>query len=150
MPSPQKPEPEPMRTRSVLMGLSAPKKARTSSARCYLHPRKSPSFMTAPTSSTDSSPADEILFNVADGIATITLNRPQQRNALSRKANQRLFELWNAIDADASIAVVILTSADCGVFCAGMDLVKLRSCVRKPARTFWICCRTRCMNGCAR
>ena len=78
--------------------------------------------MTAPTSSTDSSPADEILFNVADGIATITLNRPQQRNALSRKANQRLFELWNAIDADASIAVVILTSADCGVFCAGMDL----------------------------
>lgn len=78
--------------------------------------------MTAHTLSSDGSPADEILFTVVDGVATITLNRPQQRNALSRKANERLFELWSTIDADVSIGVVILTSADCGVFCAGMDL----------------------------
>jgi len=77
--------------------------------------------MTASTRS-DLPPEDEILFAVSDGIATITLNRPQQRNALSRRANERLFDLWSTIDADASIAVVILTSSDCGVFCAGMDL----------------------------
>jgi len=66
--------------------------------------------------------ADDILFEEADGIATITLNRPEARNALSVRASNRLHEIWEAIDRSASIRVVILTSADCGTFCAGMDL----------------------------
>jgi len=55
-------------------------------------------------------------------IATITLNRPERRNALSYAANRRLHALWGEIDADPGIRAVILTSADCGTFCAGMDL----------------------------
>ena len=66
--------------------------------------------------------ADDILFEEADGIATITLNRPEARNALSVGASNRLHEIWEAIDRSASIRAVILTSADCGTFCAGMDL----------------------------
>jgi enoyl-CoA hydratase len=66
--------------------------------------------------------ADDILFEEADGIATITLNRPEARNALSVGASNRLHEIWEAIDRSASIRVVILASADCGTFCAGMDL----------------------------
>jgi enoyl-CoA hydratase/carnithine racemase len=66
--------------------------------------------------------ADDILFEEADGIATITLNRPEARNALSVGASNRLHEIWEAIDQSASIRAVILTSADCGTFCAGMDL----------------------------
>ncbi len=66
--------------------------------------------------------SDSVLLNIADGIATITLNRPEQRNALSIAAGNRLFALWSEMDADEAVRVIILTSADCGTFCAGMDL----------------------------
>jgi enoyl-CoA hydratase/carnithine racemase len=65
---------------------------------------------------------NDVLFEEVDGIATIALNRPEARNALSVSAANRLHELWEAVDASASIHAVILTSADCGTFCAGMDL----------------------------
>jgi enoyl-CoA hydratase/carnithine racemase len=63
-----------------------------------------------------------ILFSVDDGIATITLNRPAQRNALSIAAMNGLYESWERVDRDPNVRVAILTSADCGTFCAGMDL----------------------------
>lgn len=67
--------------------------------------------------------ADEIVrFTVVDGIATVTIDRPERRNALSIAAADRLHALWERIDADDATRVVILTSADCGTFCAGMDL----------------------------
>lgn len=66
--------------------------------------------------------SSQVLFAVADSIATVTLNRPERRNALSIAANKRLRLLWDEIDADAGIRAVILTAADCGTFCAGMDL----------------------------
>ena len=66
--------------------------------------------------------AEEVLFEEVDGVATITINRPESRNALSIGASNRLYELWETVDGSASVRVVILTSADCGTFCAGMDL----------------------------
>jgi enoyl-CoA hydratase/carnithine racemase len=65
---------------------------------------------------------DCVLYGVTDGIATMTLNRPERRNALSVAAANRLRELWDQIDQDPGVRVAILTSADCGTFCAGMDL----------------------------
>ena len=65
---------------------------------------------------------DTVLFDVDDGIATITINRPKQRNALSIEVGNRLLDLWEQVDSDRSIRVAILTSSDCGTFCAGMDL----------------------------
>lgn len=73
-------------------------------------------------SPTQDSLAQEVLFSIDGAIATITLNRPHQRNALSVNANNRLHALWERVDADPSIRVAILTSTDCGSFCAGMDL----------------------------
>jgi enoyl-CoA hydratase len=67
-------------------------------------------------------PDDVVRFAVADGIATITLDRPERRNALSIEAADRLYSLWERIDQEESVRVAILTSADCGTFCAGMDL----------------------------
>ena len=64
----------------------------------------------------------DLLFTVEDGIATVTINRPGQRNALSISVSNGLARLWQKIDEDNSIRVVILTSADCGTFCAGLDL----------------------------
>lgn len=76
--------------------------------------------------------SDELLFSVEDGIATVTINRPQQRNSISTEVNARLYEAWEAIDANPEIRVAILTSSDCGTFCAGMDL---KEAAQKKAET---------------
>lgn len=65
---------------------------------------------------------DDLLFDVADGIATVTINRPERRNALSVYVQNRLTDIWEELDARDDIRVAILTSADCGTFCAGLDL----------------------------
>ncbi|NRF70403.1 enoyl-CoA hydratase/isomerase family protein [Aquincola sp. S2] len=62
-----------------------------------------------------------VLHEVADGIATITLNRPQARNALDAAMKEALAALVPALVADASVRAVILTGAG-GAFCAGGDL----------------------------
>jgi len=66
--------------------------------------------------------SEVIDYAVADGTATVTINRPDRRNALSIASAERLYRLWQEIDDDVSVRVVVLTSADCGSFCAGMDL----------------------------
>src|SRR5690606_33860327 len=63
-----------------------------------------------------------VQYSVQSAIATITINRPAQRNALSIAVCERLLDLWDEVDGDDRIRAVILTSADCGVFSAGMDL----------------------------
>jgi 3-hydroxypropionyl-coenzyme A dehydratase len=65
---------------------------------------------------------EQLLYEAADGVATITLNRPEQRNALSA---QLLAELVDAIEAardDEGVRCVVLTGAGDKVFCAGADL----------------------------
>jgi enoyl-CoA hydratase len=63
-----------------------------------------------------------IRFKLEEGIATVTLDRPAQRNALSIEAMNGLYEIWEQIDQNPEVRVVILTSSDCGTFCAGLDL----------------------------
>jgi enoyl-CoA hydratase/carnithine racemase len=65
---------------------------------------------------------DVVLFAIDAYIATVTLNRPERRNALSVACVNRLHEIWEEIDRRDDVRVVILTGADCGTFCAGMDL----------------------------
>ncbi len=65
---------------------------------------------------------DAVLYQVDNGIATVTINRPEHRNSLSVDATNRLYEIWEQVDADDGVRVAILTSADCGTFCAGLDL----------------------------
>tara|TARA_R110002096_G_scaffold421037_4_gene626504 strand:+ start:2429 stop:3214 length:786 start_codon:yes stop_codon:yes gene_type:complete len=65
---------------------------------------------------------DELIYNVDAGIATVTLNRPHRKNALSTGLVDKLADAWKRIDDDDAVKVVILTSTDCGVFSAGMDL----------------------------
>lgn len=69
-----------------------------------------------------SQPQDLLLCEKRDLIATVTLNRPAQRNALSVALVERLHAVWASVDADPEVRVVILTAAECGTFCAGMDL----------------------------
>jgi enoyl-CoA hydratase/carnithine racemase len=79
-------------------------------------------------------PASTVLYVVKDGIATVTLNRPEAKNALSIEAANRLIDLWGEADADPAVRVIILTSADCGTFCAGMDLKQAAIAKQKYGR----------------
>ncbi len=65
-----------------------------------------------------------------DGVATLTLNRPQARNALSRAMMAALQAEMNALREDRDIKVVVL-AANGPAFCAGHDLKELRA---NPAR----------------
>lgn len=65
---------------------------------------------------------------------TVTINRPQQRNALSIAVANGLHDLWEQVDADDSVRAVVLTSADCGTFCAGMDLKEAAEVKRTQGR----------------
>lgn len=65
---------------------------------------------------------EPIRYSVEDGIATITIDRPARKNALSVEAMNGLTNAWERVERDSQARVVILTSADCGVFSAGLDL----------------------------
>ena len=60
-------------------------------------------------------------FDVADGVARVTLNRPERLNAIDSAADAALHGIWNAIDEDPTIRCVVLTGAG-RAFCAGADM----------------------------
>jgi enoyl-CoA hydratase/carnithine racemase len=62
-----------------------------------------------------------ILCEVADGIGTITFNRPDQLNAMSRRMSLELIEALDELDGDPNVRAVILTGQG-RAFCAGADL----------------------------
>jgi enoyl-CoA hydratase/carnithine racemase len=63
----------------------------------------------------------QILFDVESGIATITLNRPEQLNAFTTRMMREMIDAFDRADADDEVRVVIVTGAGRG-FCAGADL----------------------------
>jgi enoyl-CoA hydratase len=65
--------------------------------------------------------ANEVLVDVTDGIMTVTLNRPEAKNAANRAVAVGVAAAMDQLDSDDSIRVAILTGAG-GTFCAGMDL----------------------------
>jgi enoyl-CoA hydratase/carnithine racemase len=67
-----------------------------------------------------------IRYEVADGVATVTLNRPAKRNALTPAMTDRYVEAIAAADEDPSVRAIVVTGAGHG-FCAGADLALLRS-----------------------
>jgi len=64
---------------------------------------------------------ETILYDVADGIATITLNRPDRLNAFTTQMMMDMIAAFDHADADDDVRVVIVTGAGRG-FCAGADL----------------------------
>jgi len=63
----------------------------------------------------------EILLEVADGVALVTLNRPGRLNAYTRTMGRELHEAFAACDADDAVRAIIVTGAGRG-FCAGADM----------------------------
>jgi enoyl-CoA hydratase len=67
-----------------------------------------------------------VLLEIADRIATVTLNRPEARNALSSEVLALLPQRLREADASDDVDVIVLTGAD-PAFCAGLDLKELGS-----------------------
>ena len=65
-----------------------------------------------------------VLTHVVDGIATITLNRPEKLNALTPALCDELIALLRAASADATVRAIVVTGAG-RAFCAGADLTIL-------------------------
>jgi enoyl-CoA hydratase len=75
---------------------------------------------------------DEILLiNTEDRVRTLTLNRPQSRNALSSALRSRFYKALGDAETAADVDVVIVTGAD-PVFCAGLDLKELGDTTELP------------------
>ncbi|MDR3654225.1 MAG: enoyl-CoA hydratase [Mycobacterium sp.] len=67
---------------------------------------------------------DILLIDTDERVRTLTLNRPQSRNALSSALRDRFFAALADAETDEDVDVVIVTGAD-PVFCAGLDLKEL-------------------------
>lgn len=67
-----------------------------------------------------------ILYDVADGIATVTLNRPEKLNAYTTEMGDEAYDAFQRARADEAVRAVILTGAGRG-FCAGVDLEHLKA-----------------------
>ncbi|HUP97055.1 MAG TPA: enoyl-CoA hydratase-related protein, partial [Usitatibacter sp.] len=83
-----------------------------------------------------------LLRDDADGVCTLTMNRPQQMNLLTREMLDALQEAFEAIAGDSRVRVVILAAAGKG-FCAGHDLKEIRALKEQPkiAELFATCSR---------
>jgi enoyl-CoA hydratase len=67
----------------------------------------------------------ELLYEVRDGVAWITINRPDKRNALSPEVVCRLADAWVQVRDDDTVRVAVVTGAGDRAFSAGADLALL-------------------------
>lgn len=68
---------------------------------------------------------DEVLYAAADGVARVTINRPERRNALTWAAIDELSRRLAEARADPAVRVVVLSGAGGKAFCSGIDLSEM-------------------------
>jgi len=80
-----------------------------------------------------------LLYEKKDGIAFVTMNRPDVRNAINTEMLVRLADAWQDVNDDPAVHVAILRGADDKAFCAGADLdrlVRMMQGLRPPETDF--------------
>ena len=87
-----------------------------------------------------------LLESIQDGVATLTMNRPEARNAMNTEIIEGLQEALPRLGADNEVRCIVLTGAN-GAFCAGGDVKGFCVCGR-----WWNAAddRTACTNASAR
>lgn len=78
-----------------------------------------------------------VLVDAEGGILTVTINRPEKRNATNAEVLCRLFDAWVRLDTDPTLRVGILTGKG-STFCAGMDLGEIGRLNSGVADNPWI------------
>lgn len=71
-----------------------------------------------------------VLYDVSDGIATLTLNNPQERNSMTADMVSEIVAAMNAAESDPNVRVVIVTGTP-PAFCAGANLGNLAEATRE-------------------
>ena len=64
----------------------------------------------------------DVLYDVTDGVARITINRPEKYNAFREETLDDLFAAFSAAEADRTVGVIVLTGAGDKAFCSGGDI----------------------------
>ncbi|WP_249011423.1 enoyl-CoA hydratase/isomerase family protein [Conexibacter sp. DBS9H8] len=83
--------------------------------------------------------ADEIIYDVRESIAWLTINRPEARNALNKAARDGFADACRAFASDDSATVLIITGAGEKAFCAGADLKEMaETAMRVPPKDLFI------------
>ncbi|HXH56068.1 crotonase/enoyl-CoA hydratase family protein [Iamia sp.] len=82
----------------------------------------------------DASP--DLLVEIDGPVMTVTMNRPEARNAFSPDMLVRAADAWTRLDEDPALRVAILTGAE-GCFCSGMDLKALAAGTSDDAAARW-------------
>ncbi|MEE8270595.1 MAG: enoyl-CoA hydratase-related protein [Alphaproteobacteria bacterium] len=75
-----------------------------------------------------------VRFEVVDHVARVTIDRPEVLNAIDADTERRLLEVWERIEHDRDVRVVVLTGAGDRAFCAGADMKS----VDKDGLDYWI------------
>ena len=70
---------------------------------------------------------EELLHEMRDGVAYVTLNRPQARNALTFAMYERLAEICTNANSDRSVKAILITGAGDKAFAAGTDISQFRT-----------------------
>jgi enoyl-CoA hydratase/carnithine racemase len=70
---------------------------------------------------------ETLLYDVKDGVATITLNRPDRHNAFNETMANELARTWEAVKTDPDVVCAIVTGAGPKAFCTGMDVADVAS-----------------------
>jgi enoyl-CoA hydratase len=74
-----------------------------------------------------STPSDDLLFDLRDGIGRVTFNRPQARNAFTFEMYERLAQICGQADTDRSIKVLVFQGAGDKAFASGTDINQFRA-----------------------
>ena len=78
---------------------------------------------------------ETLLYDKSEGIATITLNRPDRLNAINYRMNQELADVWGDIKQDQEIVVAVVTAAGDRSFCTGFDMAASADGEGHPAQS---------------
>lgn len=79
-------------------------------------------------------PASDVLCEVVDGVAVVTLNRPGRKNAWTYEMEPVFFDALDACDEDPEVRAIVITGAG-DAFCAGMDMAALGELSQRKERT---------------
>ncbi len=80
---------------------------------------------------------ETLLLDVAaDGVATLTLNRPEAMNAITQRMKDELGDALTALEADTTVRVLVITGAGEKAFCAGADIKERSGTDPAPAEFF--------------
>lgn len=90
-----------------------------------------------------------VLFNVADRVARVVLNRPDRMNAIDPPTEAELEAIWTQIEARDDISVVVVTGSGERAFCAGADLKGGDQGVELSGLDYWAASRPNGFGGLA-